>query len=210
MKLAFSMDALDAAGSRAWRLQADKQHWRSCIYAEPMQNQDARLEDRVAAETLHGRRMKRDKEAGLIIREKPGAFDFLMRGIFTHAVLHRFSATPIPDKEQMMDTIGKLEAATPWLLYVDVAGHFKALDTTCEPIIGNLRIAVRGEIASAEAYVGKLAAANEAMMDLQYRQFLGGWLGHLRSGNMAVFIPDAEKTDTQENYLSRINDWQHE
>jgi len=210
MKLAFSMDALDAAGSRAWRLQSDNQHWRSCVYAEPMQAQDARLEDIKAAQALHGRRMKRDKESGLVIREKPGAFDFLMRGIFAHAVLHRFSAAPIPDKQQMLETIAKLEAGTPWLLYLDVAGHFQALDTTSEAIIGNLRIAVRGEIASSENYVGQIAAANDAMMDLHYRQFLGGWLAHLNSGNMAVFVPDAEKTDTQNNYLSRINSWQPE
>jgi len=210
MKFSFSIDALDAAGAKAWRLQDDMQHWRSCIYAEPMQEKDAHFADPAAAEAFNGRRMKRDKSLGLIARDKPGAFDFLMRGIFAHAVLHRFSPAPIPDKQQMTDTIAALEPGTPWLLYLDVAGHFRVLDTTKEHIIGNLRIAVRGEIASAEAYVGIQAAENEAMMDLHYRQFLGGWLEHLRSGNMAVFIPDAEKTDTQENYLSRINDSQHE
>ncbi len=204
------MDALDAAGAKAWRLQDDMQHWRSCIYAEPMQEKDARFADPAAAEALNGRRMKSDKQLGLVTRDKPGAFDFLMRGIFAHAVLHRFSPAPIPDKQQMIDTIAALEAGTPWLLYLDVTGHFRALNTTDEHIIGNLRIAVRGEIASAEAYVGIQAAENEAMMALHYRQFLGGWLEHLRSGNMAVFVPDAEKTEQENDYIPKIRDWQHE
>jgi len=210
MKFSFSIDALDAAGAKAWRLQDDQQHWRSCIYAETMQENDARFAEPAAAEALHGRRMKRDKQFGLIARDKPGAFDFLMRGIFAHAVLHRFSPASIPGKQQMLDTIAALEPGTPWLLFLDVAGHFRVLDSTKEHIIGNLRIAVRGEIASAEAYVGVQAAENEALMDISYRQFLGGWLTHLNSGNMSVFVPDVEKTEPQDDYIAKIRNWQHQ
>ncbi|MDX8390996.1 MAG: hypothetical protein R8K53_00250 [Mariprofundaceae bacterium] len=210
MKLSFSMDALDAAGSKAWRLQDDMQHWRSCLYGEPMQDRDARFGEPAAAEEWHGLRMKRDKNVGLVVRKKPGAFDFLMRGIFTHAVLHRFSAAPIPDKQQMLDTIRALAAGTPWLPHLNIAGHFRALDTTQERIIGNLHIAVRGEIASSEAYIGVQAAENSTLMDITYRQFLAGWLQHLNSGNMAVFVPDIEKLKAETADNEAIRHWQYE
>ena len=210
MQLAFTMDALDAAGRHAWRLQKDMRRWRACTFAEPARADDALLAGPAEAEKLHGRRLRRDRESGLIFRDKPGRFDFLMRGIFSHAVLHRFSAAPVPDKHQMLETIAALRPGTPWLVHLDVAGHFRALDTTSEGILGNLRIAVRGEIASAEGYVGKAAAADDTLMDLTYRQFLGGWLEHLQTGRMGVFVPDIEKLKEQADCLAAIHAWRPE
>jgi len=209
MKLAFSIDALDAAGSHAWRLQKDGLQWRSCIYAEALQADDAQLSS-AEAEKLSGRRMQPDEDCGLIMRNKAGMFDFLMRGIFTHAVLHRLSSPPIPSLDQMLSSIAGLSPGTPWLLYLDAAGHFRTLDTSRERIIGNLAIAVRGEIASSPAYIGPQAIGNDALMDRTWRQFLGGWLDHLHSGNMAVFVPDVEKLTSEAEYLSLIEDCRSE
>jgi len=205
MKLAFTIDALDAAGSHAWRLQNDRLQWRACIYAEALQEGDLRLSSS-DAEDLNGRRMQADKDCGLVMRDKPGMFDFLMRGIYTHAVLHRISSPPLPSQDQMLSTIAALVPGTPWLLYLDAAAHFRVLDTNRERIIGNLAIAVRGEIASSPAYVGPQAVENDALMDRTWRQFLGGWLDHLQSGNMAVFVPDVEKLKSEAEYLSSIED----
>jgi len=208
--MCFSIDALSAAGDRAWRLLEDGRHWRACTYAEAIRSGDARIADRAVAEDWAGRRLKRDRELGLTAKERPGMFDFLMRGVFAHAVLHRFSPAPLPDKSQMLDVISRLEPGTPWLVYLNPAGHFQALDTSRDAIIGNLDIAVRGEITSSAGYIGERAAGNEPLMDEIYRQFLAGWCEHLDTSNMAVFVPDAEKLKPEQTYLEHIRNWRHE
>lgn len=208
MKLCFSIDALSPSGSKAWRL-LENQNWRECIYAEPLQNGDTRITDRQSAEFWIGRRLIKDKEITLKPQQKAGRFDFLMRGIFAHAVLHRTSSAPIPAKEQMLNCLEQLEPGTPWLVYLNVSGHFQALDTSCTSIISNLNIAVRGEIASSEDYVSPKAAANEKMMNDLYHQFLAGWVDHLKSSNMNVFVPDIEKLKKEADYIEEIQNWRH-
>jgi len=210
MKRAFSIDALEASGKHAWRLQNDMQHWRSCTYAEALSESDAKLDTPEEAEKLNGCRMQRDKDLGLVMRGKPGPFDFLVRGIYTHAVQHRLSAPPVPELDQMLGTIAELTPGTPWLLYLNAVAQFCALDSSRERIIGNLDIAVRGEIASSAAYVGSQAILDEALMDRTWRQFLGGWLDHLQSGNMAIFVPDVEKLKSEADYLALIQKQQPE
>jgi len=209
MNLCFSVDALSAAGDQAWRLLANG-GWRPCTYAEPLQADDARITDKATAEDWAGRRLAKDKSQGLVRKEKLGMFDFLARGIFAHAVLHRLSTAPIPDREQMLATLRNMTPGTPWLMYLDVAGHFRALDTSHSRIIGNLDIAVRGEIASSADYVGPKAAADDKLTGELWKQFLGGWLEHLTTSKMAVFIPDVEKLKEEEAYLDAIRNWQHE
>jgi len=209
MKICFSIDALSASGAKAWRLQ-EGQCWRECIYAEALQDGDARISDKKQAEYWLNRRLTKDKEVGLSPQHKAGRFDFLMRGIFSHAVLHRTSSAPVPAQQQMVDCIAALEPGTPWLVYLDVAGHFRALDTSTTSIIANLDIAVRGEIASSADYIGPKAATNEPMMSNLYRQFLAGWLDHLTSSNMNVFVPDLEKLKSESDYIASIRNWQHE
>ena len=210
MKLTFTIDALSARGDKAWRLQSDLESWRESVYAETLQENDAQISDRSAADPWVGRRLVKDKESGLIAKEKAGKFDFLMRGIFAHAVLHRQSAAPLPAKEQMLTEMTSLKPGTPWLLYLNVAGQFVSLDSNNDKIIGNLDIAVRGEIASSEEYIGPKAAENEHMMDELYHQFLAGWDEHLQTSQMAVFIPDADKLKEESFYADRIQNWQPE
>ncbi len=209
MNIFFSIDALSPSGAKAWRLLKNNS-WRECIYAEPLQDGDARITDKKTAERWLARRMKKDKETVLTPQKKAGKFDFLMRGIFAHAVLHRASLAPIPDQEQMIACFNALEPGTPWLVYLNVAGHFVALDTSKTSIISNLDIAVRGEIASSEDYIGPKAATNETMMNNHYRQFLAGWVDHLKSSNMNVFVPDLEKLKEEAAYIEEIQDWQSE
>ncbi len=210
MKLCFSIDALDAAGSHAWRLLDDEKTWRECIYAEPLNTHDARIEDKKIAENWSGCRLKKDKIYTLIRKNKAGRFDFLMRGIFAHAVLHRLSPTPIPDRQQMLNCMAKLDPGMPWLLYLDAGGNFRALDSHITRMIGNLDIAVRGEIASSEDYVGKKAVENSPLMNEIWLQFLAGWLEHLHTSNMGVFIPEVKKLKEEADYIEAIRDWQHE
>ncbi|MFQ5344905.1 MAG: hypothetical protein ACE5DZ_02975 [Mariprofundus sp.] len=209
MKLCFSIDALSPSGAKAWRL-LENDSWRECVYAAPLKDGDACISDKKNAEYWLGRRLKKDKDTGLTPQKKAGTFDFLMRGIFAHAVLHRLSSAPVPEKDQMIQCFDQLKPGTPWLVYLDVAGHFRALDTNTISIMANLDIAVRAEIASSEDYIGPKAARNETMMDHLYHQFLAGWVDHLTSSNMNVFVPDLEKLKEESTYLNEIQNWQHE
>ena len=210
MKLAFTIDALSARGDKAWRLQRDMQTWRPSTYAEAIQADDAEITAKEQAEPWTGRRLVADKEFGLIAKEKAGRFDFLMRGIFAHAVLHRLSTAPLPSKEQMLNEMASLKPGTPWLLYLNPAGQFTSIDTNNAKIIGNLDIAVRGEIASSEDYIGPKAAENETMMDSLYHQFIAGWWEHLSTAQVAVFVPDADKLKELSFYIDKITTWSPE
>lgn len=207
MKLCFSIDALSAAGDKAWRLLEDGQHWRPCTFAEALQPCDGRLTDRETLQSWVGQRLKTDKELTLTARGKPGMFDFLMRGIFAHVIVHRLSAAPVPGKEELRQCMVAASPGTPWLIYLDLAGHFRVLDTTANRIIGNIDIAVRGEIASSEAFTGPAAAGKDAYIDGLYHQFLAGWREHLNSGHMAIFVPDAEKLEELDQIRQRILEW---
>jgi len=209
MKLCFTIDALSVSGAQAWRLLENKS-WRECVYAEPIQQGDACITDKKQTEYWLNRRLKKDKNTTLTAQQKAGTFDFLMRGIFSHAVLHRRSSAPIPDKKQMLDCFAQLQPGIPWLVYLDVAGIFRALNTAKVSIIANLDIAVRGEIASSEDYIGPKAAANDKMMSNLYRQFLAGWLDHLTSCNMNIFVPDVEKLKAESDTLEAIRNWSPE
>ncbi len=206
MNICYTIDALSAAGDKAWRLQQDGT-WRPCTYAEPLQPGDARITDAQQAEDWAGRRLKKDRDTVLRPSDKAGRFDFWMRGIFAHAVTHHLHKPRIPDLEEMTRLIASLTPGIPWLVYLDAEGHFQALDTRSEPIIGNLKIAVRGEIASSEDYVGPKAAADEPLMQRTWTQFLGGWLEHLQSSNLGVFVPDVEKLKDAGDYIAAIENW---
>jgi len=210
LKLIFSIDALDAAGSHAWRLLDDEKTWRECMYAEPLATHDARMTDKKTVSDWVGCRLNKDKTSVLIKKDRAGRFDFLMRGIFAHAVLHRLSAAPVPDKQQMLDTIAALNPGTPWLLYLDTSGNFRTLDSHTTSIIGNPDIAVRGEIASSKDYVGKKAAENKLLMNEIWLQFLAGWLEHLHTSNMNIFIPEVKTLKEEDDYIQAIKHWQPE
>ncbi len=209
MKLLFSIDALADSGKHCWRRQQNTSQWRSCTFAEPLQREDWRTSDLDEAANWHGKRLKKSSQ-GLQLLHRPGRFDFLVRGIFAHAVLHRLSAVPLPDKAQMQQQLATHEAGTAWLMYLNLAGQFAMLDTRDTPIIGNLRIAVRGDIASSPQYVGPEAAANTPLVDETYHRFIAGWWEHLQSSRTGIFIPDAKDLKPLADYQQWITNWQAE
>jgi len=209
MKLFFSVDALSLLGNKAWRLQQDNT-WRDCHFGENLQGTDAQITKKDEVRNWVNMRLKKDNDSGLKIKGKAGVFDFLMRGIFSHVIVHRLSPAPVPNKDIMIQTIAQAEVGTPWLLYIDLAGNFRMLHSEKTPIIANPDIAVRGEIASSEGYIGEKAALNTAMMDTLYHQFVAGWLMHLETSRLSVFIPDTEDIRPLEECIEQVQAWQHE
>ena len=210
MKLFFSIDALSLLGDKAWRLQEDNKIWRPCKFGEPLQESDAKITAQEEIRSWVNVRLQKDADFGLKAKGKAGMFDFLMRGIFSHVILHRLSAAPVPNKEIMLQTIAQAEVGTPWLLYLDLAGNFRMLHSEQTPIIANPNIAVRGEIASSAGYIGEEAVKNETMMDTLYHQFIAGWLAHLETSRLSVFVPDTEDIRPLEECIKKIEGWKHE
>ncbi len=210
MKPVFTVDAIDVAGDNAWRLLEDGKNWRACIFAEDAREGDAQLTDMRVIKNWAGQRLRKDREYVLAPKGKAGLFDFFMRGIFAHAVPHRMSSAPVPDKKQMLEAVRQTRPGTPWLLFIDLAGNFRMLDTSHNSIIGNLNIAVRGEIASSSGYIGPEAVQQETRMKEIYRQFLAGWLEHLNTRRLAVFIPEAKALASEDMLRQGIEIWRHE
>jgi len=208
--LCFSIDALSAAGNKAWRLSDDMHHWRTCVFAEDLKDSDARIFDQNEVSGWAGMRLVRDKQLCLKPRGKPGIFNLLMTGIFAHSIVHRLSSPAMPDRDQFVNTMKETEPGCPWLIYIDLSGRFQVLDTSKVSILGNIRIAVRGEITSSPGFIGPKAAHNEKMMEEVFRQFLEGWYIHLQSRRTGIFVPDKEKLADKQILHQKILDWHHE
>jgi len=209
MKIVFSVVAMPQLGNRSWRLQDDNT-WRPCTFGEALKEHDARLTDKEEVRNWVNVRLVEDKETGLKVKGKTGMFDFLVSGILSHVIVHRLSPAPIPNKEQMLKTIADAKVGTPWLLYLDLAGSFRMLHSEETPIIGNPDIAVRGEIASSAGFIGEEAAADTEKMDTLYHQFIAGWLTHLETRRLSVFIPETKDMPELEDCIEKIKAWEHE
>ena len=209
MNIVFSVGAMPQVGNKAWRLQDDNT-WRPCTFGEDLREHDAKLTDKDEVRGWVNVRLVEDKKTGLKVKGKTGLLDFFVSGILSFVVVHRLSPAPIPDKAQMIKTIAQAEVGKPWLLYIDIAGSFRLLDSEETPIIANPDIAVRGEIASSEAFIGEHAAQDEEKMDELYLQFIAGWLTHLQTRRLSVFIPEIKDIHSLEDCMKKIQAWKHE
>lgn len=209
MNIFFSVGAMPQVGKKAWRLQ-DDDTWRRCTFGENLKEHDAKITDKEEVRNWINIRLVEDKKTGLKVKGKVRLFDFFISGILSHVTVHRLSSAPIPDKVQMIKAIAQAEVGTPWLLYIDLAGNFRMLNSETTPIIANPDIAVRGEIASSEAYIGEQAAQDSKKMDELYLQFIAGWLTHLDTRRLSVFIPETKDIHSLEDCLEKIQAWKHE
>ncbi|MDQ6962883.1 MAG: hypothetical protein Q9M28_10240 [Mariprofundaceae bacterium] len=204
MKLAFSLDAMSSSAQKSWRLGVDEQ-WHVCQFSQDVGAEDYLIDDPDELKKWQGKRLKKTN-TGMVVSDKAGLFDFLMRGNFVYPVLQRFSAPTLPSKENLEQCIRHGRAGKAQLLYLNLAGQFSLLDTTNNPIIGNLNIAVRGEIASSSLYVG--ADVSQIFLDIWYVQFLHAWLEHLKCKRLGIFIPEPHKTKSEDEITADILNWQ--
>jgi len=204
MDIIFTIDALIDSGKQAWRL-TDNSVWRSTSFADDLQADDAMLTNTSTIQERLGLRMRQDPQLGLVPRGKSGLFDFLQRGIFTHAIVHRTSSAPTPDKAQMCATIAAMEPGSAQLLYLDLGGIFRSRPAT--DLVHNIAIAVRGEVASSSPFIGSEAADNSAYTDGLWQQFAAGWLQHLTSRRINCFVPNLEQCLPVAESLLKAEQW---
>ncbi|HKJ89341.1 MAG TPA: hypothetical protein VKA48_12640, partial [Gammaproteobacteria bacterium] len=63
---------------------------------------------------------------------------------------------------------------------------------------------------SGPAYLGPEAAANETYLNETYRNFLGAWYQHLRSGRVSLYAGEAIWDLDTETLKERIGEWHGE
>ncbi|MDX8413222.1 MAG: hypothetical protein R8J85_03970 [Mariprofundales bacterium] len=204
MNIIFTIDALMDSGKQAWRC-TDNSAWRTASFAEHLQANDAMLTETSSIQERLGLRMRQDPQLGLVPCGKSGVFDFLQRGIFTHAIVHRTSSAPLPDQAQMCSTIAAMEPGYAQLLYLDLGGVFRSRPAT--DLIHNLAIAVRGEVASSAPFIGAEAAQNSDYTNGLWQQFAAGWLQHLNSRRINCFVPNLEQCLPVEESLLKAEQW---
>ncbi|MDQ6951063.1 MAG: hypothetical protein Q9M26_05305 [Mariprofundales bacterium] len=208
MQILFTLDALSDSGKNSWRLEKDGQQWRPATFAEDIASGDALFTNRDTLRPQIGLQLTPNRQFGLIAKARPGILNILQRGIYSHAIVHRCGAAPIPDQQQMIDTLRQMSVGTAQLLYIDLGGIFRRHDAT--DLVHNPAIAVRGEIASSENFIGEKAANNHALTDNLWQQYISGWWQHLASRRINTFIPDLERCPTVENALAGIENFQPE
>ncbi len=201
MQIRFTIDALIDSGKKAWRLLADEQKWRPATFAEDLAAGDALLCSEDAVRAHIGLRMVVDRQLGLVRKGRAGMFDFMQRGIFSHAIVHRMDVAPLPDRQQMLDALAAMRPGRPQLLCLDLGALFRGREAT--GLIHNPAIAVRGEVASSASFIGGEAAANEKYTAILWQQFCAGWWQHLSSRRINCFVPDVAQCPPAEVSLER-------
>ncbi|MDX8376639.1 MAG: hypothetical protein R8L53_01300 [Mariprofundales bacterium] len=215
---AFSVDALSSSASHAWRFCGD--NWRVINFAENVQCGDELLNiDQVPI--WIGSEMVKDKKCGLCLINKTNNSDnkqrfknnffFFTRSIFTHAILHRFEASPLASLEDLKQAIATTQVSKiVWLPIVDIDGKFRCLNSHTEATSFNPIIAVRGELCSSARFIGLRAAENDNYIQQLYAAFTAGWYEHLRSRKCGIFIPDNKETPPLEITQEKLAQWQPE
>ncbi|RMH51510.1 MAG: hypothetical protein D6682_04335 [Zetaproteobacteria bacterium] len=201
MNVVFTIDALLDSGRRAWRLCADRERWREVRFAGDLAAGDAALRAMEEVRPLLGLRLATDKRHGLVRRGRAGMFDFMQRGIFSHAIVHRLAPAPLPDRGQMVATLAAMEPGRPQLLYLDLGACFRSREAV--DLLHNPEIAVRGEVASSPGFIGPEAAARESYVALLWQQFTAGWWQHLATRRINCFVPDPAQAPPAEVSLQR-------
>jgi len=207
MNIVFTIDALIDSGKEAWRLTANQAVqgqplWRGAKFAEALQRGDYMAESGDAIHHQLGLRLRKDRQFGLVQCGRSGVFDFLQRGIFTHAVVHRLGGAPLPDVAQLRSTIAAMAPGQAQLLYLDLGGVFRSRPAT--GLIHNIAIAVRGEVASSAQFLGEDAAANDDYIAMLWQQFAAGWWQHLSSRRINTFVPPLEQCPPAEESLQKV------
>lgn len=202
-----SIDALNPAGTKAWRLQTDH-GWRRARFAEPLRGGDfATTEPDEARPWLAGR-VGRDRGDGLAWEAAPGREAFAPGEVSLHAIAHRHQAPPLPEREDLRAVLAGAETTGRRTLCLDLEGRFLLREPAGPPVGGDPALAAHGDSLSGSGYLGPGAAADTAYVDEHYRNFLGAWYQHLRSGRVSVYAGEPLWDLPAAELAERIRGWE--
>lgn len=201
-----TIDALNPAGTKAWRLQTDHT-WRKARFAEALREGDFASSDPDEVRPWLAGRLSKDWRGRLTWDPAPGRTTFAPGEISLHAIAHRSQPAPVPDREELRQAIAGGETSGRRTLCLHLNGRF-LLRRPEEPTAGDPALAAYSDSLSGSAYLGPEAAQDERYIGDHYRNFLGAWYHHLRTGRVGVYAGEPLWDFSAEELAERIRAWQ--
>jgi hypothetical protein len=202
-----SIDGLNPAGTKAWRLQTDHS-WRKARFAEALQKGDFTTEDPEAARRWLAGRLIKDWRGRVSWEAAPGRSTFAPGEISLQAVAHRHQPAPVPEREELERVIAGARSDGRRTLCLHLNGHFLLREPEEHSVAGDPALAAHGDSLSGSGYLGPDAAADATYIDDHYRNFLGAWYHHLRSGRVSVYAGEPLWDLSTEALIERIRAWE--
>jgi hypothetical protein len=202
-----SIDALNPAGTKAWRLVSDGS-WRKARFAEPLQTGDFTTTDPEVARSWLAGRLTKDWRGRVSWESAPERSTFAPGEISLQAIAHRDAPAPVPDRDELQRVIAGASSEGRRTLCLHLNGHFLLREPEEYPVGGDPALAAHGDSLSGAGYLGPEAAEDRAYMDAHYRNFLGAWYQHLRSGRVSIYAGEPLWDLSAEDLAERIRAWE--
>lgn len=181
-----SIDALSPSGNKAWRLNTEGQ-WRKAKFAEPLQEEDFATTDPEEAQAWLAGRLHKDWRGNLTWESTPSRATSAPGEITVHAIAHRSDSPPLPQREDLERIVATADPEDRRVIALDLEGRFRLRDPAERPVSGDPALAAHGDSLSGARFLGPEAIEDEAYLSELYRNFLGAWYQHLRSGRVSVY-----------------------
>ena len=202
-----TLDALNPAGTKAWRLQTDHT-WRQTQFGDPLQEGDFAASDPEEVRPWLAGRLAKDWRGRLNWKAAPGRSAFALGEISLHAIAHRSQPAPVPDREELQRVIAGAEAKDRRTLCLHLNGRFLLRRPEEPSPAGDPALAAYSDSLTGTAYLGPEAAEDERYIDDHYRNFLGAWYHHLQTGRVGIYAGEPLWDLSAEELVARIQAWQ--
>ncbi len=181
-----SIDALNPAGTKAWRLGADL-GWHKTKFAGPLRESDFATRDPDEARSWLAGRVHKDWRGRITWESAPGRSTFAPGEISLHAIAHRHEVPPLPEREDLGQVVASAEEKTRRVICLDLQGRFLLRDPAQRSVSSDPALAAHSDSLMGDRFLGPEAAKDEDYLNALYGNFLGAWYQHLRSGRVSVY-----------------------
>ena len=202
-----SIDGLNPAGTKAWRLQTDGS-WRKAGFAEALQPGDFATADPEEARRWLAGRLTKDWRGRVSWEAAPERSTFAPGEISLQAIAHRRQPAPVPDRAELERVIAGARTEGRRTLCLHLNGHFLLREPEEHPVGGDPALAAHGDSLSGSGYLGPDAAEDRDYLAAHYRNFLGAWYQHLRSGRVSIYAGEPLWDLSAEDLTERIRAWE--
>ncbi len=122
--------------------------------------------------------------------------------VFVHPRLFRFERPLIPDKRDLIEKIAEADLCKIYSPIINLEGNIDLRDWEIKNPVKDYSIAARAE-SLGDDYLGFSAARDESFISNIYTSLLDGWLIHLETGKLNIFI-DYGSNESEQNLLRKI------
>lgn len=204
-----SIDALNPAGNKAWRLGGDGE-WHKATFAEPLREGDFATDDPDEARGWLAGRFHKDWRGRVTWEPAPDRTTFAPGEISIHAIAHRFEPPALPEREELARVLAGAGEATRRVICLDLDGGFLLRDPAERAVSGDPALAAHGDSLAGAGFLGPEAAENERYLNEVFTNFLGAWYQHLRTGRVSIYAGESPWDLSEAELCERIRAWSPE